>query len=203
MTHTIKRILTLVLLLAATTVTAQDWRWAARSNLLVPGLNAGIGVTTGAKGRFSVGADIYYPWLWPFRDNRWCFELLAGGLEARWTFRDGTDPFRRGTGPSVGVSAMAGYYDFERAYKGLQGEFWSVGIDFRWTFPINRNRWRLGVGVGAGYLYSQSRDYVVYTPGGDLFRTGQWTNYLNFYGPVRADVTLTIPIWHDTKEGAR
>ena len=182
---------------------AKDWRWAIRTNLLIPAMNVGVGYTAGPKGRLTLGADWFYPWIWPAKSNRWCFEILALGLEARWTFRDGTDPLVRGTGPSVGVGVMAGYFDYEREYKGIQGEYIAPCIDFRWTFPINKKRWRLGVGVGAGYLHARTRDYVVYYEGGDLYRTGEYTNYINYFGPMRADVTLSIPIWHKSrvKEG--
>lgn len=182
---------------------AKDWRWAFRTNLLIPAMNVGIGYTAGPKGRFTIGADWFYPWIWPAPKNRWCFEILALGLEARWTFRDGTDPYVRGTGPSIGVGVMAGYFDFEREYKGIQGEYIAPCLDFRWTFPINKKRWRLGVGVGAGYLHAITRDYVVYYEGGDLYRKGEYTNRINYFGPMRADVTLSIPIWHKVrvKEG--
>jgi hypothetical protein len=170
-----------------------------RTNTLLPLLNAGIGVTTGPKGRFTIGADVYYPWIGHPASNRWCIEALAGGVEARWTFRDGTDPLRRGTGPSVGLGAMAGYFDFGRDYRGAQGEFITAALDFRWTWPINRRRWRLGLGVGAGCFYARTRDYVVFSPGDSPYRTGEWSNHISYWGPLRADLTLTIPLWHDKR----
>lgn len=181
------------------TVVVRDWRWELHTNLLVPALNIGAGVTLGEKRRFSLAADWYFPWLWPSKKNRWCFEVLALGLEGRWWFRDGSDPLRRGTGPSIGLGVMAGYFDLERRYKGIQGEFLAPSLDFRWTFPINHRRWRLGIGVGAGYFRSRTRNYTVYSEYGDLYRDGEWSNIINYAGPVRADVTLTIPIWHDTR----
>ena len=182
---------------------SRDWRWSLRSNGLLPLTNVGAGYTFGPKGRFSLGVDWYYPWIWPPRSGRWCFELLAAGAEARWTFRDGTDPYRRGTGFSIGLGGMTGYFDMGRNYMGFQGEAIAAILDARWTFPINKGRWRLGVGVGGGYLYARIRDYEVKERYGDLYRTGEWTRRINYWGPLRADVTLQIPIWHDVKREER
>lgn len=187
----------------ARAVGSRTWNWEVHSNTLLPLLNVGGGVTMGPKGRFSLAADWYYPWIWPPRSNRWCAELLAGGVTARWTFRDGTDPYRRGTGFSLGLGPMAGYFDFQRNWRGIQGEAIAAVLDARWTFPINRGRWRLAVGAGAGYMRVRLREYEVYERGGDLFRTGEYSRRVNYWGPLRADVTLIIPFWHDKDEGAR
>lgn len=176
-------------------LTRTTYHWEARTNLLVPLLNVGVGYTPAGNGHFSLGADLYYPWFGYPESAEWCFELMAGCLEARWTFRDGTDPRRRGTGPSLGVSAIAGYFDLGRHFRGQQGEFVAPSLDFRWTWAVNKNRWRLGVGISAGYLHAWTRDYVVYSNGGDPYRTGEWSNRLDYWGPLKADVTLTIPFW--------
>jgi len=172
------------------------YHWSPRTNLLLPGLNVGVEYTFGEKGHFSLAADLYYPWIWPPKSGRWCFELMFANVEARWTFRDGTYPSRRGTGPSIGLFAMAGHYDFGREFRGRQGEFVATGLDFRWTWSIWDGCGRLGVGLGVGYMNTVSRDYVVYTVGGELYRTGEWSNRMDYWGPVKADVTLSIPLWH-------
>ena len=171
------------------------YRWEAHTNLLVPALNVGVGLTPAMDGHFSLGADLYYPWFGYARSGEWCAELMAACLQARWTFRDGTDPRRRGTGPSLGVSAIAGHFDLGRDFRGKQGEFVAASLDFRWTWAVNKGRWRLGAGVSAGYLHALNRDYVVYTNGGDPYRTGEWSNRFDYWGPLKADVTLTIPFW--------
>lgn len=73
------------------------YRWEARTNLLVPALNAGAGYTPARNGHFSLG-----------------------------------------------VSAIAGYFDLGRSFKGKQGEFVAPCIDFRWAWAVNKGRGRRG-----------------------------------------------------------
>lgn len=178
-----------------TMVTVRDWHWALRTNLLVPAANIGIVWPVGRH--FSLAADWYYPWIWPPRRNAWCFELLGLDVEGRWWLRDGTDPYRRMTGSSFGCAVMAGYYDFEARNRGLQGEYLQVSLDYGWTFPVFRDRCRLTLLAGAGYLHSHFRTYAVHEPYGRLYRDGDWTDKLNWFGPTRLEVSLAIPIWQE------
>ena len=178
-----------------TMVTERDWHWAVRTNLLVPAAN--IGVVWPIGRHFSLAADWYYPWIWPPRRNAWCVELLGLGVEGRWWLRDGADPYHRLTGSSLGCTVMAGYYDFEARNRGLQGEYLQVSLDYGWTFPIFRDRCRLTLLAGACYLHSNFRTYAVHEPYGRLYRDGDWTDKLNWFGPTRLEVSLAIPIWHE------
>lgn len=72
---------------------------ALRSNLLVPALNFGVEVPIGTH--WSVGADYYFPWVWPKRDNKNCFELLAWGIEGRYWFGRERTVFDRLQGHSL------------------------------------------------------------------------------------------------------
>ena len=47
---------------------------AIRSNLLLPALNVGAELPVGNRSSFAV--DHYYPWAWPDKSNKDCFELL-------------------------------------------------------------------------------------------------------------------------------
>lgn len=178
--------------------TAEDWRVGLRSNLLVPGLN--IGVQVPVSTHFSVAADWYYPWFWPSRDQLRCTELLGLGLEARYWFRDGSDPSLRCTGPSLGVGMMAGYYDLGRRGSGIQGEYALAELDYGYVFRIFRNRFRLMLGIGVGWLHTRYRTYEVYEPGGRPYRVGEWSDKLDWVGPVRAEVSLLIPLWRQQKK---
>lgn len=181
------------LLQASEDTIIRDWRVALRTNLLVPALNAGVQVQVGPH--LSLGADWYYPWIWPPRDNRWCFELLGLGLEGRWWFSPGDDPLLRATGPSAGLGVMAGYYDFEKDYSGRQGEYACIVADGQYGFPLRGGLWRLTVGLGVGFLYTRYREYDVPGPGGRLFRTGNWSQRQRYFGPLRAEVSLAVPLW--------
>ena len=175
--------------------TVQDWRWALRTNLLVPAANVGVQWPVGRH--FSLAADWYYPWIWPPKRNDWCVELLGLGLEGRWWLRDGSDPYLRMTGHSFGCTVMAGYYDFEVHNRGMQGEYLHLGVDYAWTFPVFRDRCRLTVLAGAGWLHSRFRNYAVHEPYGRLYRDGDWSEKLNWFGPTRLEVSLAIPFWRE------
>lgn len=179
----------------------QAGRFALRSNGLVPGLNAGVMFAAGRH--FSLAADWYYPWIWPARRNYRCTELLGLGLEVRYWFRDGSDPSLRWTGHSLGLGMMAGYYDFERRARGVQGEFVLAEIDYGYSFSLWDDRFRLLLGVGVGWLHTRYRPYQVHEPYGALFRTGDWHETLDWVGPVRAEVSLIFPLGRIIKKEVR
>ena len=175
----------------------RDWRWQLRTNTLLPLLNAGVGVTTGPKGRFTIGADVYYPWLRLVENDSWCVEALAASVEAGWTFRDGTDPARRGTGLGVQIGAAAGYYDLGVRYKGVQGEGAAAWVGASWTWAVARGRLRLGIHAAGGVLLTQYRVYEVYE--GAAWREGDFSHNMVYYGPLKAELRLGIPLWVDKK----
>ena len=180
--------------------------FALRTNLLLPALNIGIEVPLGD--RWSVGADWYYPWLWRPKhaegvDYRgWCAEALALNIEGRYWFGKRSYE-RRLLGHSAGLFAMAGYYDFERNYKGLQGEFATVGVDYLFAMPIFKKRMHLEFCLGIGYFYSQARQYEVYTPGGKGYKEKDMAKVIQYFGPVKATVSLVWPIYFTKKGGAK
>ena len=177
-----------------------DWPVALRTNLLVPGCNVGVQVPLGAH--FSLATDWYYPWFRPSRDNLRCLEGMGWTLEGRYWFREGTCPKDRCTGPSVALGVMAGYYDLEYRGRGIQGEYAVASVDYGYGFSIFQDRFRLMLAIGIGWLHTQYRPYEVYEPGGSLFRLGAWSEKVDWIGPVRAEVSLVIPLWiRQKKEG--
>ena len=154
----------------------------ARTNLLLPALNVGAELPLGNS--WSIGADWYYPWLFRNADHRNCVQALALNLEGRYWFGRGRTPERRLLGHSIGLFTMAGYYDFERNYKGLQGEFATVGVDYLYALPVFKKKMRLELSLGVGYFYSQARQYEV---------------YIRYFGPVKANVALVLPIYSKKK----
>lgn len=173
--------------------------YALRTNLLVPALNIGAEVPLGE--RWSVSADYYYPWIWPSKMNRNCFELLGWSVEGRYWFGNDRQPQQRLRGHSVGLYAAAGYYDFERNYQGQQGEFVSTGLDYTYAMGIGRRkRLNLEFTLALGYIRSWGRNYTVPGPGGELYPE-PGTVIFDYVGPTKAAVSLVVPFekWPWTK----
>ena len=170
---------------------------ALRSNLLVPALNVGVEVPIG--NHWSVGADYYYPWVWPKRDNINCFELLAWGVEGRYWFGKNRTAFDRLQGHSVGLYGYMGYYDFERNYHGHQGEFVNVGLDYTYAMAVGKKKSvHFEFSLGVGYIYSQARKYTVIEAGAPLI-SDKITKHVKFFGPTKANISLVVPIFQKVK----
>ena len=158
---------------------------AIRSNLLVPALNFGVEVPIGNN--WSVGADYYYPWVWPKRDNKNCFELLAWGIEGRYWFGKERTVFDRLRGHSIGLYGYMGYYDFERNFHGHQGEFVNVGVDYTYAMAVGKKKSvHFEFSIGLGFLYSQARQYSVIEASGPLI-SDKITKSIGFFGPTKAN----------------
>lgn len=170
---------------------------AVRSNLLVPALNVGVEVPIGTH--WSVGADYYFPWVWPKRDNKNCFELLAWGIEGRYWFGRHRTMLDRLQGHSVGVYGYMGYYDFECNYHGHQGEFMNVGVDYTYAMAVGkRKQVHFEFSLGLGYIYSQARKYSVIEAHGPLI-SDKITKKVGFFGPTKANISLVVPIFQKVK----
>ena len=175
---------------------------ALRTNLLVPAMNVGVEVPVGNS--WSVAADYYFPWIWPPKQNRWCVELLGWSLEGRYWFgRDRTAEDRL-SGHSVGLYAGGGYYDFEKDWKGVQGEYMNVGVDYLYALPVGRKKnLRFEFTLGVGYIRSWVRPYEVKQEYGDLIKDTQ-EKRVNWFGPTKLAVSFVVPIYmKDKKGGAR
>ena len=175
--------------------------FAVRTNLILPLMNIGVEVPIG--NRWSVGADWYYTWAWRkwFKDLNMtnCLQLLGGGLDVRYWFGNRHTPEvmnrqNRLWGHAVGAYVYGGYYDFEYDYKGYQGEFSNIGLDYMYSARLGkRYGLRMELSLGIGYIHSKAREYNVYTAGGNAFRTGVVKN-VNWIGPSKATISLVIPI---------
>ena len=104
----------------------------------MPLLNAGVEVPLG--NRWSVAGDYYFPWIWPTQKNKNCFELLGWSVEGRYWFGRDRQPQDRLKGHSVGVYMAGGYYDFEKNYRGMQGEFVSPGVDYTYSMAVGKTK---------------------------------------------------------------
>ena len=170
---------------------------AFRSNLLVPALNFGVEVPIGKH--WSVAADYYYPWVWPKRDNKNCFELLSWGFEARYWFGRNRTVYNRLQGHSIGLYGYVGYYDFEYNFHGYQGEFANVGLDYTYAMAVGKKkRVNLEFSLGLGFIYSQARKYSVIEENAPLI-SDKITKTIGFFGPTKANISLVVPIFQRVK----
>ena len=173
--------------------------YSLRTNLLVPALNLGAELPLGNN--WSVAADYYFPWFWPSQKNKNCFELLGWSVEGRYWFGRDRKPQDRLKGHSVGVYVAGGYFDFERNYRGMQGEFVSPGLDYTYSMAIGRKKnMHLQFTLAAGYIRSWGRTYNVYGDYGELY-PDDGTVIWDYVGPTKAAVTLVVPFYK--KEGRR
>lgn len=175
---------------------------ALRSNLLCPLMN--IGVEVPLSNRFSIGADWYYPWAmrpWMnsvFSAQKYCMQGLAASIEVRWWLGDkhsasSGDPRYRLRGHSIGVVATGGYYDGEYDWKGEQGEFIALGVDYMYALPLGKGGVHFEFDLGAGFALNSYRRYNVRYEGGHLIGDGpRATRYSPV--PLRARISLVIPI---------
>lgn len=184
---------------------------AGRTNLLVPGLNAGVEVPIGRH--VSIGADYWYPW-WLAKNNKYCGEMLGAFVDAKYWFtgRNGKYAWTRADklkGHALGVYAGAGYYDYQRLKSGYQGEYIDVGVDYTFGLPIGRrdHKWmRMEFNIGVGYIWTQARHYTPTSDYSDLIKDpGIKQKYYSFFGPTRAGVSFVLPIIvkHKVRGGAR
>ena len=173
---------------------------AVRSNLLVPALNVGVEVPIGNQ--WSVGAEYYYPWIWPAKDNRNCFELLAWNIEGRYWFGRERTTSQRLQGHAVGIYGGAGYFDVERNFAGNQGEFANVGVDYTYALSTAKGRLHFEFSLGVGYLYAKARPYYVPVPGGELLWNKE-IRQIHYFGPTRLNVSIAVPIFVNHKKEGR
>ena len=174
------------------------WRkmiFAARSNLLVPGLN--VGLEFPIKDNWSVGIDYWYPWA-VSKYNKWCGEMLGLFVDAKYWFPGEKYQWTRTErlqGHAVGVYAGAGYYDYQNIAKGAQGEYIDFGVDYTFALPIANDRLRLEFNVGLGFIRTWYRPYHPSSDYEDLIKEpGIKYHSTNFFGPTRAGVSLVVPI---------
>jgi hypothetical protein len=182
---------------------------ALRTNMFaIPFMNLGVEVPLGR--RWSVGADIYYPWLerpghaGGVDMTGVCNELAAADVEVRYWFpRKDMQGGQRLLGHSIGLYGAAGYYDFERDWSGHQGDFFNIGLDYLYAAPIFRGRMHLEAELGLGYIRSTARPYDCFEPGGVIYHRKGVTQNTTWVGPTRVQVSLVFPIYTRRKGGER
>lgn len=169
--------------------------FAARTNLLMPGLS--IGLEFPIQENWSIGINYNYPWA-VSKNNRWCVEKLSLFLDAKYWFtgdKTAWSPTSRLKGHGVGLYAGTGYYDFQNRIKGAQGEFVDFGVDYLYALPVANDKLRLEFNIGFGFIKTWYRPYTPSTDYEDLIKEpGVKYRSTDFFGPTRAGVSLVYPI---------
>ena len=173
---------------------------AARTNLLIPGLNFGVEVPIGMN--WSLGLDYYYPWA-VSAENQWCGEMLGWFIDGKyWITGDKYkwDVNSKLKGHAVGLYAGLGYYDYQKITNGMQGEYVDFGVDYTFALPVAQDKLRLEFNLGVGFIYTLYRPYYPSSDFDDLIKEpGVKYRTTNFVGPTRASVSLVYPITVPTK----
>ena len=176
---------------------------ALKSNLLYDALTLlNYSVEVPLSERFSALVYHQFPWWrWGEGNNKYCIRFLSIGTEARWWFKPGDKQRRdRLTGHFLGIYAESGKWDFEwKRSICHQGEHWSTGLSYGYAMPIGK-RLNLEFSVSFGYA---SIPYRRYTPSDDytiLWREPDGEGRRHYFGPTKAQISLSIPITITTKK---
>ena len=177
--------------------TAQDTLLWPRTNLLLPLLN--VGAELPLNNRWSVAADVYYPWIPRAANHKNCFQAFGVNVEGRYWLGKSHGPgidnrVKRLLGHSVGAFVMSGYYDWERNYSGYQGDFVMGGVDYLYAMPVFRGKMHLELSLGVGYFYSKATHYDVFESGGKGYREKDYRRIFGYFGPLKASVALVVPL---------
>jgi hypothetical protein len=177
---------------------------ALKTNFVLWGLvapNAQIEIPLGRKNRWSLEAEVFWPWfIWNHNANaHQCGNL---GLELRYWLGDRMKHDLI-DGWHIGLAVGAGYYDFEwKKHEGYQGEYLNIyanlGYQHRWG---KRKQWAIDAGIGIGWIPTKYREYL----GSSIFPVGheeeyddhlmwQKTTTKNFFGVTHANITLAYLI---------
>lgn len=159
--------------------------------------------------RFSVLYNHICPW-WLSKDNKYCFEFLSMGGEARYWIKPEPRPASekrvvrdRLVGHFVGLYGMGGKFDFQwKEWGCYQGEFMSAGLSYGYAMPIGK-RLNLEFSLSVGYARIPYRHYVPTNDWQDLIRDKFDAGTLHYVGPTKAEVSLVIPITVSKKGGLR
>lgn len=161
--------------------------FAVKTNLLFDAaLMPNIELEVPIGKRWSLNGEYMFPW-WLINDDRYCLQILMGGLEVRYRpgRRSGRDVL---TGHFIGLYAGGGKYDLQWDKNGYQGEFFiAAGVSYGYAHSIARNL-RLEYNIGIGMLRTDYRHYH----SRDNHRTLLWqeNGEYTWLGPTKLKISL-------------
>ena len=163
---------------------------AVKTNLLydlILAPNIEVEVPIGRNGRWSLMAEYTNPW-WRWKKLDYSYEIQEGGLELRRWLKPrchGSRPWL--CGMFAGIYGAFARYDIENDTVGDQGDVWSFGATWGYSWPIGR-RWNLEFSVSAGYLTGERRHYNAEFDSTHLIY--KYTKNLSYFGPTKLKLSL-------------
>ncbi|MFI3331149.1 MAG: DUF3575 domain-containing protein [Rikenellaceae bacterium] len=149
------------------------------------------------KNRISIAGEWVFPW-WcndngNYNSARNRTQLLNASLDVKYWFGNRENK-RALTGWYAGVFSSGGLYDFERAAKGYQGEFYlALGACGGYAHTLNkRGNLRMEYSLGFGYLQSDYAYYEAFYDSNELrwravkLETGRYS----VFAPLKAKVSI-------------
>ena len=174
------------------------WWIAVKTNMLFDAAlapNVEVERWLGRNNRFSLMAEVWFPW-YVWHHNSRAYEILTIGLEGRyWLTHSRKHPNRHITGLFVGAYAAGGKYDVEWKSKGYQGEFTSLGLSIGYTWRIGRNL-NLEASVAGGWVAGPYRYYEGRFD--DTHLIWQYNGHLSYFGPTKAKFSL-VWLWPERR----
>lgn len=149
--------------------------------------NIEVELPFGRNKRWSVMAEYLNPW-WRLDKLNYAYEIQEAGVELRrWlTPRcDGGRPWLSGS--FLGLYVASAKYDLEYNGVGDQGEIWSVGATWGYSWPIGRH-WNLEFSLSAGYVKGERRHYNAEFESSHLIY--KYTKNINYFGPTKLKFSL-------------
>ena len=178
--------------------------FAIKTNLLydaATGVNVGIEAPIGR--RFSLAFDWMCPW-WSNYDAQKYLQIMQGTLEGRvWLGNRNRKDLL--TGWFTGVMVGGGIYDLMfKPEIGYQGEYSTVGVIGGYAHRVNKSgTLRMEYELGLGWMGTDYRkywwdgfDYALYAPSPQ-----SW--YFQWFGPVKAQISLVYMLKIRSKVGGR
>lgn len=175
---------------------------AVKTNLLydaATALNFAVEVPFGKQ--FSVLYEQIFPW-WLTPDNKYCFQFLSFGGEVRWWFaptakaESSTGKHRDAlVGHFVGLNCWGGKSDIQigRKFGCYQFDFVSAGLSYGYSMPVGKHL-NLEFSLSAGYARIPYQHYIPTDDWQILIKDTHNAGVLHYFGPTKAQVSLTLPI---------
>ncbi len=137
---------------------------------------------------FSMMAEYWFPW-WLDEYTGDCYQLLYGGIEARYWFRyaHDRDVFR---GHFMGLYAGFGLYDLGRKDGGFRGDIdFYAGLTYGYSFKLNKFL-RLETSLGLGVLQTKYDRYIL----AEKLNVPLWqhSGVYTYFGPSKLKVSLVV-----------
>ena len=153
--------------------------------LLAPNIEAELPL--GRSARWSLMAEYTNPW-WRWKKLDYSYEIQEIGLELRHWFSPGCAQGRPClSGHFWGAYGAALKYDLENDQTGDQGELFSAGLTYGYSWPLSAH-WNLELSASAGVAFGERRHYRAEFDSTHLIY--KYTRNMFYVGPTKLKVSL-------------